>query len=106
MEDIGMTQALGSTSDSDHSPAPDPSSAERGVHTASTCAVLPGASSALAAYTEEQRARAYDRYRRIQPHLDDGVPLTHLVGRGLPLRTLRRWVARYKAGGLTARARG
>ncbi len=37
----------------------------------------------------------------MQPHLEDGVPLTQLAREhGIPLRTARRWIGRYRSSGL------
>jgi putative transposase len=47
-----------------------------------------------------------DRFRRLRPHLEDGLPLAHLAQtEGIPLRTARRWVHRYREQGLAGLAR-
>jgi putative transposase len=60
----------------------------------------------LTALTEEERAVALDRFRRLRPHLEDGLPLARLArAEGIPLRTARRWVHRYRDHGLAGLAR-
>ncbi len=55
----------------------------------------------LTACTETQRTEALKRFRLIRPFLEDGVPLIRLTTHThLPVRTLRRWVQRYRAHGL------
>lgn len=59
---------------------------------------------ALATLSEADRAEAHRRWLVLRAHFDDGVPLTHVAAQsGIPHRTLQRWLARYRAGGLTAR---
>ncbi len=42
----------------------------------------------------------------LRPHLHDGAPLTKVAAdAGIPIRTARRWLARYRAGGPTGLAR-
>ena len=49
---------------------------------------------------------ALDRFRRLRPHLEDGLPLARLArAEGIPLRTARRWVRRYRDHGLAGLAR-
>ena len=56
--------------------------------------------------SESVRAKALDRYRQLQPFLDGRIPLTHLAQtQGVPLRTLRHWVAQYRQAGLAGLAR-
>ena len=44
---------------------------------------------------------AIARFRLLQPHLEDDVPLTRVAaGGGLSERTLRRWLAAYRADGI------
>ncbi len=51
-------------------------------------------------------AEAMERFRRLRPHLEDGVPLAAVAREaGLPLRTLERWIQRYRTQGLTGLAR-
>jgi putative transposase len=60
----------------------------------------------LAALTEEQRARAMQRWRILQPHIEEKVPLPAAAAAArVPVRTLERWLARYRDGGLTGLAR-
>jgi putative transposase len=47
-----------------------------------------------------------ERFAVLRPHLEEGVPLTHAAGEtGIPIRTVERWLARYRSGGLAALAR-
>jgi len=58
------------------------------------------------ALTEEQRCQALARWQVLRPHLEDRIPLTRVARqRGVPERTLRRWLAGYRAGGLAGLAR-
>ncbi len=60
----------------------------------------------LTALSEEDRGAAMDRFRVLQPHIEGGVPLAELARAStVPLRTLQRWLARYRAEGLTGLAR-
>jgi putative transposase len=60
----------------------------------------------LAALSEQQRAVALARFKLLQPHSDNGVPLTRTArSAGVPLRTAQRWLARYRTGGLAGLAR-
>lgn len=46
------------------------------------------------------------RMAALQPHLIDGVPLTRVAAdAGIPIRTARRWIARYRADGPAGLAR-
>jgi putative transposase len=46
------------------------------------------------------------RWRLLAPHFEDGVPLARIAEGGGPgVRTLQRWAARYRAGGLAGLAR-
>src|SRR5689334_21772704 len=61
---------------------------------------------ALTELTDAERARAAARYALLRPFLEDGVPLPTIARAGHPsLRTLRAWVARYRAHGLVGLAR-
>ena len=63
-------------------------------------------STALTSLTEEERTRALDRFRMLCPFLEQGVPLTTVAKEnGVALRTLWRWVERYRHGGLAALGR-
>lgn len=62
--------------------------------------------SELAALPEADRQSALERFRLLQPHLEEGKALT-LVAReaGIPYRTAQRWVSLYHRFGLAALAR-
>ena len=60
----------------------------------------------LAGLTEEARKLALDRFRLLQPHLEDDRPLKAVAAAaGIPFRTAQRWVSLYRQFGLTALAR-
>jgi putative transposase len=60
----------------------------------------------LAGLTEEARKLALDRFRLLQPHLEDKLPLKSVaIAAGIPFRTVQRWVSLYEQFGLTALAR-
>jgi len=49
--------------------------------------------------------KAMARYRQLQPHLEDGLPLARLAsGAGVSERTLRRWLAAYRRDGINGLA--
>ncbi len=55
---------------------------------------------------ESERERALERLHILKPFLEDGVPLPRISEEsGIPLRTLRRWVSRYRSGHLAGLAR-
>ena len=55
---------------------------------------------------ESERERALERFHILKPFLEDGVPLPRISAEsGIPLRTLRRWVSRYRSGHLAGLAR-
>ena len=59
----------------------------------------------LAGLTEEARKLALDRFRLLQPHLEDDRPLKAVAAAaGIPVRTAQRWVSLYWQFGLTALA--
>ena len=61
---------------------------------------------ALAALGEDGRAEALRRWQVLRAHLEDGVPLARVAAQsGIPHRTLQRWLARYRAGGLAGLGR-
>ena len=65
-----------------------------------------GSHAGLAGLTRAQRDQALARWQMLHAHLQDGCPLVHVAGEhGVPERTLRRWLAAYRAGGLAALAR-
>jgi len=60
----------------------------------------------LAGLTEEARKLALDRFRLIQPHLEQNQSLQSVAkAAGVPYRTAQRWVAQYRLFGLVALAR-
>jgi putative transposase len=60
----------------------------------------------LTALSEQRRRQVMERFAVLRPHLEEGVPLTHAAGEtGIPIRTVERWLARYRSGGLAALAR-
>ena len=53
-----------------------------------------------------RRDQALARWQVLRAHLEDGCPLVRVAGQhGVPERTLRRWLAAYRAGGLAALTR-
>jgi putative transposase len=65
-----------------------------------------GVAPALAELSVQQRAQAMRRWQVLQRHVEQGVPLARLAAEPGPAeRTLRRWLAAYRAGGLAALAR-
>src|SRR6266478_516451 len=60
----------------------------------------------LAGLTEEARKLALERFRLLQPHLEDDRPLKAVAAAaGIPFRTAQRWVSLYWQFGLAALAR-
>src|SRR2546428_13058618 len=60
----------------------------------------------LCALSDAKRTRALERYGVLQPYVEHAVPLTHVAHQqGLPLRTVQRWLARYRQAGLAGLAR-
>jgi putative transposase len=60
----------------------------------------------LAGLTEEIRKLALERFRLLQPHLEDDRPLKLVAAEAeIPFRTAQRWVALYRKFGLAALAR-
>ena len=60
----------------------------------------------LTALSPQERARALERYRMLQPCLEHHVPLTHVARQhGIPLRTAQRWLAQYRREGFVRLAR-
>jgi putative transposase len=56
--------------------------------------------------SDAERALALARLKLLRPFLDGGVPLTTLAKEnGIPIRTARRWVTRYRTEGLAGLAR-
>jgi len=60
----------------------------------------------LAGLTEEARKLALDRFRLLQPYLEDDRPLKAVAAAAeIPFRTAQRWVSLFRQFGLTALAR-
>ncbi len=60
----------------------------------------------LTALPESERGQSLGRFHILMPFLEDGVPLPRISEEsGIPLRTLRRWVSRYRSGHLAGLAR-
>lgn len=60
----------------------------------------------LSTLSEAARQQAMARFQIIQPFVERGVPLPEVARHhGVALRTARRWVERYRAGGLVALSR-
>lgn len=54
----------------------------------------------------DRRGEAMTRFDVLRPHLEDGVPLACAAkAAGVPIRTARRWLARFLKGGLAGLAR-
>ncbi|MBZ5624161.1 MAG: helix-turn-helix domain-containing protein [Acidobacteriia bacterium] len=60
----------------------------------------------LAGLPEDVRKLALDRFRLVQPHLEQNQSLQSVAqAAGIPYRTAQRWVAQYRLSGLVALAR-
>jgi putative transposase len=60
----------------------------------------------LAGLPEEARRLALDRFRLLQPHLEQNEPLTSVANAaGIPYRTAHRLVSQYRRHGLAALVR-
>jgi putative transposase len=60
----------------------------------------------LTEFSEAQRSQALDRFGLLRPFLEDGVPLAEVARQHkLPLRTLERWLHRYRERGLAGLVR-
>ena len=60
----------------------------------------------LAGLTDEARALAMERFRILQPHLENNEPLTGVAkASGIPYRTAHRMVSEYRRFGLAALVR-
>ncbi|EFH79870.1 helix-turn-helix domain-containing protein [Ktedonobacter racemifer] len=60
----------------------------------------------LAELTEEQRAEAYRRYEVVRACVEEGIAQTVVAReRGVPVKTLQRWVRQYREYGLCGLAR-
>ena len=52
---------------------------------------------ALSEMPEEVRQRAFDRYQKLRPHLEQNAPLARVAKEAsLPFRTAQRWASRYR----------
>jgi putative transposase len=60
----------------------------------------------LAGVSEEARKLALERFRLLQPHLENNEPLTSVAqAAGIPYRTAHRLVSEYRRSGLAALVR-
>jgi hypothetical protein len=60
----------------------------------------------LTALTHQKRAQAMGRFDLLRPFLHERLPLTHIARQQqLPVRTLKRWVQRYRTAGLAGLVR-
>jgi putative transposase len=60
----------------------------------------------LSALSDQERARAVARFEILRPFFHDHIPLAQIARQQqLPLRTLTRWVQRYRAEGLAGLVR-
>jgi putative transposase len=60
----------------------------------------------LAALSPDERTRALERYRMLQPCVEHNVPLTRVARHhNVPLRTAQRWLAQYRRDGFAGLAR-
>ncbi len=60
----------------------------------------------LAALPPQERSRALERYRMLQPCVEHDVPLTHVARHhGMPMRTAQRWLAQYRRDGFAGLVR-
>jgi putative transposase len=66
----------------------------------------PAMATPLSALTDQERAQAVARFEIVRPFFHEHVPLTQIARQyRLPLRTLTRWVQRYRAEGLAGLVR-
>lgn len=60
----------------------------------------------LTDFDEQQRAAAMQRWAVLRPILEDGMPARAAAqAAGVPTRTVQRWLARYRTGGIAGLAR-
>ena len=60
----------------------------------------------LADFSEAERDVAMSRFQALRPHVQDGATLTETaVMANVPIRTIQRWAASYRDGGLAGLAR-
>jgi putative transposase len=63
-------------------------------------------SPSLTGLSEKERKQALDRFQLLRPSIEEGVPLsTTAKEHGLTLRTMQRWLTRYRNEGLAGLAR-
>lgn len=63
-------------------------------------------SDSLADFSEAERDVAMSRFQALRPHVQDGATLTETaVMANVPIRTIQRWAASYRDGGLAGLAR-
>jgi len=63
-------------------------------------------SSYLNSIPDVERTSAIDRFRLLQPFLEDNVPLKQVAAQhGIPLRTAQRWIMKYRTHGLVGLCR-
>ena len=68
--------------------------------------VQEAAAAPLAALDEQRRGQAMVRFAVLRPHLEESVPLSRAATvAGVPIRTVERWLARYRQAGLIGLAR-
>ena len=61
---------------------------------------------ALSELSDQLREEAQRRFDVLRPHLEDGVALSQAAAAaGIPARTARHWLARYRVDGLSGLAR-
>ncbi|MGI0129043.1 MAG: Mu transposase C-terminal domain-containing protein [Thermoplasmata archaeon] len=60
----------------------------------------------LSSLLEDERTLAFQRYAVLRPHLEDGLPFAHVASTaGIPLRTAKRWLSRFRETGISGLAR-
>jgi transposase len=59
----------------------------------------------LASFSDASRQRAFERFKLLRAHLEDGRPLAAIAREAMvSYRTLQYWLERYRASGLVALA--
>ena len=60
----------------------------------------------FSSFSAEEQQRALDRFKMIQPFLEEGIFLSDIAPRhGISLRTVRRWAKAYRQHGLAGLCR-
>lgn len=60
----------------------------------------------LVELTPSQREQAMTRFEVLRPHIEEEIPMARVASNaGIPLRTVQRWLSRYRAAGLAGLAR-